>query len=37
MSDESLATECEHDWTLVNRDESRLIYKCLACGALRRE
>lgn len=28
---------CEHEWTLINRDESRLIYKCLKCGELRRE
>lgn len=28
---------CDHDWTLVNRDENRLIYKCLACGGIRRE
>ena len=29
--------ECDHDWTLVNRDENRLIYKCLKCGAMRAE
>lgn len=28
---------CDHEWTLVNRDENRLIYKCLKCGELRRE
>lgn len=27
----------EHEWTLVNRDENRLIYKCAHCGAMRRE
>lgn len=27
----------EHDWTLINRDENRLIYKCLGCGELRKE
>ncbi len=29
--------QCEHEWTLVNRDENRLIYKCVRCGALREE
>jgi hypothetical protein len=33
MSDDA----CDHDWTLVNRDENRLIYKCLRCGEIRRE
>jgi hypothetical protein len=28
---------CDHEWTLINRDENRLIYKCLACGELRYE
>lgn len=28
---------CDHDWQLINRDESRLIYKCTKCGAQRRE
>jgi hypothetical protein len=28
---------CEHEWTLVNRDETRLIYKCTTCGELRKE
>lgn len=28
---------CEHEWTLINRDENRLIYKCLKCGALRED
>ena len=28
---------CEHEWTLINRDEARLIYKCAKCGDLRRE
>ena len=31
------AEDCDHDWTLINRDENRLIYKCLKCGALREE
>jgi hypothetical protein len=30
-------SSCDHDWTVVNRDENRLIYKCPKCGALRRE
>ena len=28
---------CDHEWTLINRDEARLIYKCLKCGELRKE
>jgi hypothetical protein len=28
---------CDHDWTVVNRDENRLVHKCTRCGALRRE
>jgi hypothetical protein len=28
---------CDHDWTVVNRDENRLVEKCTRCGALRRE
>ncbi|CAA9368928.1 MAG: hypothetical protein AVDCRST_MAG47-944 [uncultured Nocardioidaceae bacterium] len=28
---------CEHDWTLINRDEARLVYKCTTCGELRKE
>ena len=28
---------CDHDWTLVNRDEARLIYKCTKCGELRKD
>jgi hypothetical protein len=28
---------CEHEWTLINRDEARLIYKCSHCGELRKE
>jgi hypothetical protein len=28
---------CDHDWTLVNRDENRLIYKCTKCGELKRD
>jgi len=28
---------CDHEWTLINRDENRLIYKCTKCGELRRE
>ena len=28
---------CDHEWTLINRDENRLIYKCLKCGELRYE
>ena len=30
-------TSCDHDWTVVNRDENRLVEKCSRCGALRRE
>lgn len=33
MAEES----CDHEWTLINRDENRLIYKCTECGELRRE
>jgi hypothetical protein len=28
---------CDHDWTVVNRDENRVVHKCTKCGALRRE
>jgi hypothetical protein len=28
---------CDHVWTVVNRDENRLIQKCTECGAMRRE
>ena len=28
---------CDHDWTVVNRDENRLIHKCRKCGGIRRE
>lgn len=28
---------CDHEWTLINRDENRLIYKCLTCGDLKYE
>ena len=28
---------CDHEWTLINRDEARLIYKCTSCGELRKE
>ncbi len=27
----------EHDWQVVNHDENRGIYKCAACGELKRE
>ena len=27
----------EHDWQVVNHDENRDIYKCTACGELKRE
>lgn len=27
----------EHDWQVVNHDENRDIYKCAACGELKRE
>jgi hypothetical protein len=37
MSENTEPTTCEHDWTLINRDENRLIYKCLVCGELRYE
>lgn len=33
MTEES----CDHEWTLINRDETRLIYKCVKCGELRRD
>ena len=36
-ADSAAEDQCDHDWTLVNRDENRLIYKCLRCGALRSE
>jgi hypothetical protein len=28
---------CDHEWSVVNRDENRLVEKCSKCGALRRE
>jgi hypothetical protein len=28
---------CDHGWTVVNRDENRLVHKCTKCGATRRE
>lgn len=34
MADENT---CDHEWTLINRDENRLIYKCPKCGELRYE
>jgi hypothetical protein len=34
---ESGDPSCDHDWTVVNRDENRLIHKCARCGATRRE
>jgi predicted RNA-binding Zn-ribbon protein involved in translation (DUF1610 family) len=37
MGDDDTAESCDHDWTLVNRDENRLIYKCPKCGELRRD
>jgi hypothetical protein len=30
-------SSCDHDWSVVNRDENRLVEKCSKCGALRRE
>jgi hypothetical protein len=36
-TDEQGDRSCDHDWTVVNRDENRLIHKCTRCGALRRE
>ena len=30
-------SSCDHDWSVVNRDENRLVHKCSKCGALRRE
>ena len=35
MTDTAPEQTCDHEWTLVNRDENRLIYKCPTCGALR--
>ena len=36
-ADEQADSSCDHDWTVVNRDENRLIQKCTRCGALQRE
>ena len=36
MSDEE-QQQHEHDWQIVNHDENRDIYKCAACGELKRE
>jgi hypothetical protein len=32
-----MTDECEHDWQVVNHDETRDVYKCAKCGELRRE
>ena len=37
MTDDAPESTCDHEWTLVNRDENRLIYKCPKSGELRRD
>ena len=37
MTENAPDNTCDHEWTLVNRDENRLIFKCPKCGELRRE
>ena len=32
-----MSEECEHDWQVVNHDQSRDVLKCARCGALKRE
>lgn len=36
-STDSGTDDCEHEWQVVNHDENRDIYKCVKCGALKRE
>lgn len=36
MNETESHPDCDHDWQIVNHDESREIYKCTRCGDLRR-
>ena len=36
-SEQEQQQDHDHDWQVVNHDENRDIYKCVACGELKRE